>query len=227
MKILNQAKEWNEHYKNLNNLMFWPSDSFIRSMNFLKKKLPLKNLKILDYGCGNGRNSFFFDFDKDFIKKKFNYFGFDISKKAIDIARSQKKNNKFFFDTKLVIQKYDLILCIAVLDQLLSYQRKKLLEEIYSLMDKKSCLVLDVLTKNKFIDLQGLGKRVEKDTYILNNNIEKGIYQYFFNNRELKALNKKFNFIYEESLQVKNHVHDRLNKYYTRKILILKKNDKN
>jgi SAM-dependent methyltransferase len=222
----NQILEWNNHYKNLKNLMFWPSEALIRSLSFIKGKLNLK-LKILDYGCGNGRNANYFKTDPEFIKKKFDYLGFDISKNAIRLAKLKISSNKFNFDTKIKKNKFNLVLCIAVLDQMLKFQRNAALNEIYCLIDNKGYLILDVLTKNKFIHLQGLGKKIETDTYILNNSYERGIYQYFFNSGDFKNLTKKFEIIYEEDYLIKNIVFKKLKKFYSRKILILKKNEKN
>ena len=219
-----QVKEWNHHYKSENKLMFWPSEALIRSINFIKSKLSA-HVKILDYGCGNGRNANFFILDKNIFKKKFNYYGFDISKNAINIAKLKTNSKKFRFDTKIYEQKYNLILCIAVLDQMVREQREKTLDKIYDLMNAKSYLILDVLMKNKFFKLQGLGKKIEKDTFILNNKYEKGIYQFFFKNKDIQNIEKKFKIIYNENYNIECFIYKKLKKHYSRKILILKKND--
>ena len=226
-KKFDQNQLWNNHYKDINKIMLWPSEALIRSLNFLKNRFIFKSkskIKILDYGCGNGRNANLFLNDNYFKKIKFNFFGFDISKNAIKIAKSNIASKKFTFDTNFYFQKYNLILCIAVLDQLISSQRSKLLNDIFNLMNKNSYLILDVLTKNKHIKLQGLGNEIEKDTYILNNQVEKGIFQYFFKSKDIFNLNKKFKIIYEEDYQIKTFIYKKLKKFYTRKLIILKKN---
>ena len=74
---------WNNFYGDKKK---FGESSFARFV--LKKIKNKKNFKIIDIGCGNGRDSFFFS------KKKFNVTGVDISSRAI-------KRNKIFKNKKI------------------------------------------------------------------------------------------------------------------------------
>tara|TARA_B100001057_G_scaffold500688_1_gene617168 strand:- start:9564 stop:10133 length:570 start_codon:yes stop_codon:yes gene_type:complete len=78
----NQEKNyWENYYKN--NLLETPSNFSLFIMEYFKS---YNNLKILDCGCGTGRDTYFFS-------KKHNIIGIDQSYKPID-----KANCKFFIN---------------------------------------------------------------------------------------------------------------------------------
>ena len=81
---------WNNFYGDKKK---FGESSFARFV--LKKIKNKKNFKIIDIGCGNGRDSFFFS------KKKFNVTGVDISSRAI-------KRNKIFKNKNLNFLKFDI-----------------------------------------------------------------------------------------------------------------------
>ena len=81
MKKIKLIEYWNKFYdKKIIN----KESTFAK---FTYKKIKKQKGKILDIGCGNGRDSFFFN------QKGYNVTGIDISKKAIQ--KNSKKNRKF------------------------------------------------------------------------------------------------------------------------------------
>lgn len=84
--------------ENLKYLEIKPIDlnlKFYKSIVNYLKNLNLKEYKILDFGCGNGR--IFLSFEKD-LKKKITYVGFDCNKYLIEIAKKHfKQNNNVSF----------------------------------------------------------------------------------------------------------------------------------
>ena len=80
-------KFWNQGYyaPNVESFIFRFYGRFIK--NFFKKK----NLKLLDFGCGQGANLNFF------YQKNYNCYGIDISKKDIQVAKKRfpKLRKKF------------------------------------------------------------------------------------------------------------------------------------
>jgi 2-polyprenyl-3-methyl-5-hydroxy-6-metoxy-1,4-benzoquinol methylase len=84
MKKKNLVKYWNKFYK---------KKSIISESTFAKftyKKILNKKVKLLDIGCGNGRDSYFFN------KKGFHVTGIDISQKAIQKNSKNKIKNLSF-----------------------------------------------------------------------------------------------------------------------------------
>ena len=128
MKKKNLVKYWNKFYK---------KKSIISESTFAKftyKKILNKKVKILDIGCGNGRDSYFFN------KKGFQVTGIDISQKAIQKNSINKINNlsfeKFDIGKDKIKNKFDIIYCrffVHTVDELLE---NKLIELIKSSKNK-------------------------------------------------------------------------------------------
>tara|TARA_B100000965_G_scaffold391200_1_gene398976 strand:- start:389 stop:1021 length:633 start_codon:yes stop_codon:yes gene_type:complete len=128
MKKKNLVKYWNKFYK---------KKSIISESTFAKftyKKILNKKVKLLDIGCGNGRDSYFFN------KKGFQVTGIDISQKAIQKNSINKINNlsfeKFDIGKDKIKNKFDIIYCrffVHTVDELLE---NKLIELIKSSKNK-------------------------------------------------------------------------------------------
>ena len=138
----------------------------------LKKLLPFlqkKKIKtILDFGCGNGRNTFF-------LKEK----GFEVS--AIDsrqiILEIEKEFKKFNITSKYYninstkipykTNSFDTILAWRVLHRGLKNYRRKLLKELHRILRSKGYLVLAVSTERdiKLDSARRSHKEVEKNTF--------------------------------------------------------------
>ena len=128
MKKKNLVKYWNKFYK---------KKSIISESTFAKftyKKILNKKGKLLDIGCGNGRDSYFFN------KKGFQVTGIDISQKAIQKNSINKINNlsfeKFDIGKDKIKNKFDIIYCrffVHTVDELLE---NKLIELIKSSKNK-------------------------------------------------------------------------------------------
>ena len=121
-KIL--IKYWNKFYK---------KKSIIKESTFAKfthKKIINKNARILDIGCGNGRDSYFFN------KKGFEVTGIDISQKAIEKKSKNKIKNlsfkKFDIGKDKIKDKFDVIYCrffVHTVDELLESKLIKLIKD--------------------------------------------------------------------------------------------------
>ena len=121
-KIL--IKYWNKFYK---------KKSIIKESTFAKfthKKIINKNARILDIGCGNGRDSYFFN------KKGFEVTGIDISQKVIEKNSKNKIKNlsfkKFDIGKDKIKDKFDVIYCrffVHTVDELLESKLIKLIKD--------------------------------------------------------------------------------------------------
>jgi len=103
MKKNNLIKYWNQFYK---------KDSINHESTFARftlKKIDKRKPRLLDIGCGNGRDSYFFN------KKGFKVTGIDISKKAIQKNSKVLVKNlifkKFDIDKDEIKKNYDVIYC--------------------------------------------------------------------------------------------------------------------
>ena len=123
MQKNNLIKYWNQFYKK-NSISY--ESSFAR---FTLKKIKTNHSKVLDIGCGNGRDSYFFN------KKGFKVTGIDISQKAIQKNSKVLVKNltfkKFDIDKDEIKNKYDIIYCrffVHTVDELLESKLIKLIK---------------------------------------------------------------------------------------------------
>ncbi len=133
MKKKTLINYWNNFYGDKKK---FKESSFARFV--LKKIKNKKNFKIIDIGCGNGRDSLFFS------KKKFDVTGIDISDKAIkkNMIFQNKYLNFLRFDIEKnkLNKKYDIVYCRFFLHAISIDGEKKLLSLIKSI-SKKNTLV--------------------------------------------------------------------------------------
>ncbi len=135
MKKKNLIKYWNRFYKNG---LIKKESSFAR---FVYKKIKNKKGNFLDIGCGNGRDSFFFN------KKGFNVTGIDISEKAIKKNSKHKFKNlhfiKFDIGKNKIKRKYDVIYCRFFLHAIDKNLENKLITLIKSVKKNKTLVFFE------------------------------------------------------------------------------------
>jgi len=132
MKKIKLIQYWNKFYdKKIIN----KESTFAK---FTYKKIKKQKGKILDIGCGNGRDSFFFN------QKGYNVTGIDISKKAIQKNSKIKKKNiifkKFDIGKNRINRKFEIIYCRFFLHTVDHLLEKKLIHLIKK-TKKKNTLV--------------------------------------------------------------------------------------
>ena len=118
------AKEWwNPHgkFKPLHNFnpirIKYIKDNIVKDLNIKNLNKPLKNLKILDIGCGGGLLS------EPMSRLGANVVGIDASKKNIEVAKFHAKKNKLKIDYKVASPemlktkvKFDVILNMEIVE---------------------------------------------------------------------------------------------------------------
>ena len=145
--------------------------------------------KLLDVGCGNGRNTI------PFAKKGFDCYGIDLSERMIDIARQYLKTNnvsaKLFVGTSSKLpfktELFDYVLCIAMLHNLDKEGRWATLRELMRVLKPQGKMLITVWNKwqrkfffgpkEQMIPWAAEGKKYERYYYF---------YNYFELKRELK-----------------------------------------
>ena len=92
-------------------------DNIVKDFKIKSKTKPLKNIKILDIGCGGGLLS------EPMCKLGANVVGIDASKKNIDVAKFHAKKNKLKIDYKVASpemlkksMKFDVILNMEIVE---------------------------------------------------------------------------------------------------------------
>jgi tellurite methyltransferase len=136
MKKKNLQKYWDKYYdgEKLDN-----ESSFARfTLKRIKDNGPLK---LMDIGCGNGRDSFFFN------KKGFDVLGVDISSQAIQrcFINSNKnlKFQKFDIEKDTMFQKFEVIYCRFFLHAINVVAENKLIRLIKNIKKKNSLVFFE------------------------------------------------------------------------------------
>jgi SAM-dependent methyltransferase len=171
-----QTDAWEREYRNPKflTIALKPQEDILRFVKFLKKKKFDLSGKLLDLGCGTGRNSNFF------AELGFSVCGFDISKTAIDVAKKtaiEKQLSSVNYGLKNIgvafdfpDESFDLILDVTSSNSLNENERDVYIKEVYRLLKKDGyfffkglCLESDKNAKTLIKNFPGK----EKDTYFL------------------------------------------------------------
>jgi len=170
---------WESLFKNEGALWkFEPSDSAIKAMNLFKSN---GLNKILIPGCGYGRNAKLFD------DNGFDVTGIEISKSAIDIAKSNGMHCKFHHGLVTSMpfddERYDGIFCYSLLHLLNKLERKIFLKSCHNQLKGGGLMYFVVASKQ--MDFYGSGRYISKDRYKIPN----GLKVYFY---DAISLSKEF-----------------------------------
>lgn len=152
--------------------------------------------KILDLGCGKGRNLIFL------AKKGFKMYGIDYSKVGLKILKENLKKEKLKANLKLgnIFKKlpyrknfFDALISIRVIHHQKIEKIRKLIKEIERILKPGglifvTCLGREKIPKERKKDL----KFVDKRTYFILRGPERGLYHFHFNREILKKEFKNF-----------------------------------
>jgi ubiquinone/menaquinone biosynthesis C-methylase UbiE len=179
---------------------WYPDEGVVRFVaRYLQRRVGIdlydvkrKIRKVLDAGCGNGRHVVFF------AEQGFDVYGIDISEEAIKIANAwlTKKGLKAYLEVgdveKLPFKDdyFDLVISCEVLDHIPFPKAKRAMREI-----RRVCVPGGYI----FITLRstedsefGRGKKVDHNTFVLQEGYEKGIIQHYFDLHEVRELFEGF-----------------------------------
>lgn len=176
----------------------------------------LKNKKVLEIGCGIGTMGHYF------CKRGANYYGLDISKKSLEIAKHRFRtfnlNGKLIYGNCELLTKYfkkkikfDLIYSWGVLHH--TPNIKNAIKEIYKISTKNTVIKIMLYSKNSYKQI------------MINNNLDqyeraKGVpIANSFNKHEIKKLFKNFKILKLE----KDHIFPYVIKHYKKNRYIKQK----
>ena len=151
---------WNRYYSERNDMISSPS---LFAMSIAEELAPQKS--ILDLGCGNGRDSFFF------LDRGLYVTGIDASDSIINELREKTKNNdkalfvcdNFVKCTALFQRKYDYIYSRFTLHAITEKQEEELLVNIFDALKPSGKLFIEARTIHD--DLYGKGEMVAENSF--------------------------------------------------------------
>ncbi len=175
-KIMTQEHVWDKEYRNSKLLTKEnrPQSDVVRFVQFLKEdKFEIENRRVVDLGCGTGRNAFYF------AELGASPVGIEISRTALDIAQENAKNagltieyhkssigEKFNFED----EEFDIALDVTSSNSLTEPEREVYLSETHRVLKQNGYFFVKALCKDgdenaKYLIKNFPGK--EKDTYIM------------------------------------------------------------
>lgn len=199
MNIRNQELAWEREYQNpkLVTKKEEPQADVLRFFKFLKKeeKYRLESRKILDLGCGTGRNS-------NYLAEKGNsVIGIDFSKTAIKLAisRAEQKNLKVDYYLSSIASPYkadnfsiDLALDVTSSNSLNEKERAFYLNELNRVLKPGAYFFVRALAKDSNKNVKKLLSKFpgpEKDTYFIK---EMNLFERVFSREDFIDLYSKF-----------------------------------
>lgn len=188
--------------------------------DFLEQIQNKENLKLLDLGCGTGRD---LELALDLGFSKENLSGCDFSKGQLEIVKKKGFNIKISEITQLDFknEEFDVIICIAAHHHLLEKKEQiKALEEMKRVLKKTGHILLcnwfpektfleDQLKKKKFEFIDKEEKKV-KVTYTFENK-KYDRYYYLFDQEELENLCKNAGFKIKKTEVFNGNIYFELN----------------
>ena len=178
---------WNVFYKK-KSAVSKPSNFAV----FVKKFLKSYSSTIIDVGCGNGRDLFYFK------KNKFDIMGIDLSKNAVSLIKKGLKNAKdkkkiihsdfARFDYKKNVKKKFSIYSRFTWHTINEKSEETLLKKISKIPNLE---YIFVETRSDKDELCGVGKKISKNEFVTDH------YRRFINKNNLvKKIKKSFKIIY-------------------------------
>ena len=207
----NQKKsKWDDVYENNFNGMWYPSEGIIKfSARYLKRRIGVDSWqekkhveRILDAGCGIGRNVLFFQ------EQGYDTYGIDISEQAVTNGNEWLCKRKLkpslmvgsVTEIPFAEQFFDVVISDGVLDHVPFSDAKIAMNQIKRVLAKQGYLYL-TLRSSEDCEFDR-GQKIDHNSFLLENGYEKGLIQHFFDLKEINELLQDFKIIdfelYEE-----------------------------
>lgn len=223
-------EEWDNLYKHKDNFMFYPHEDVVRFVSkYIKKRVGLNEFipqarllkipKVLDFGCRIGRHVKLLD------EFKLDAYGFDLSQKAIKIAKELfDKQDLHHLTEKVIVANiidlpyddkfFNFMLSHGVVDSMPFNIAKKGLKELHRCLSDDGYIYLDLISVEDS-SFKGIYEQ------LVQNEHEKGTIQYYY---DLENINKLF----EEFFEIVEIIHNKKHNIYeksqnSRYHLVLKK----
>jgi ubiquinone/menaquinone biosynthesis C-methylase UbiE len=182
---------WESKFRNGGALWhFEPSDSAMIALETFRKN-GLNN--ILIPGIGYGRNA------RLFLDSGFSVTGIEISKSAINVARTNGLDCTIYHgsvtDMPFDDEVYDAVFCYALIHLLNKPERQQFLKSCFTQLIKNGLMIF-VITSKK-MDLFGKGKYLSKDRF----EIEPGLRAFFYDSDSIEREFTPFGLTYYKEIE--------------------------
>jgi len=185
--------EWNQILREKWYSLEEPDESVVNFVAFLKKKN--KKLRVLDLGCGAGRHQVYM------AKQGIEAHGVDLSETGLNLTKERLKRQKleaYLVKCDMGMLPYRDFCFDAVISLHTVYHQKlkgiqETISEIHRTLRKNGLLLINFLSKRTYS--YGKGAKVEENTFIEQEGIEKEVLHHFTDEEEIKRLFKNFEIV--------------------------------
>lgn len=195
-------QQWDQCWDNVENQPWYPDEQVVRflaryvarRMGFSKKEVKYNEAlsqkpRGLDLGCGKGRHVVLMS------EMDIQSYGCDISQSGLQFSKNWLDSKNLEAELKQAsIDKlpyedgfFDFVICHGVLDHCLDKPRKDSVKEVLRVLKPGGYYFFSVISEHD--SAFGQGKKVEEDTWIIEEGFEKNIPQAFFT---LDRIDKEF-----------------------------------
>jgi len=170
-----------------------PDEIVINFAKLLKREK--RKMRVLDLGCGAGRHQIFM------TKQGFETHGTDISSTGLNLTKQRlKRQNLEVYLVKcdmknlpFVESLFDAAICLHTIYHQKLKGIQETISEIQRVLQKEGSLLINFLSKRTYS--YGKGEKVEENTFMETEGIEKGILHHFTDEEEIKHLFRNFNIV--------------------------------
>lgn len=190
----------------------YPDEYVVRYLN--KKFCTGTGKRILDFGCGSGRNTVVMaDMGFEIYAVDYNEVCLELTREKLE--RLDYNNVTYLKNTRVEIPvQSDHVDCIVAWGALFYFnanEREENLQELHRVLKKDGYLFADYRTKDDF--MFGQGREIEQDLFVLNENMEHlaGINYWFCSEDEIRNLYHRNGFVIE-NLEKKEFLTDNMSR---------------
>lgn len=182
---MDQKEYWNKRFNEEG--IIWTFNPCKSALKAKEMFINLGIISILIPGAGYGRNA------KLFVDSGFIVTGIEISERAIEIARENRVNIKYFngsiLDMPFDSEKYDSIFCFNVLHLFLKEERDKVIDKFQNQLRENGYGFIVVISELE--ESFGKGEEIEQNTY----EPRKGKPVHYFTDFDLREHFKRFKIV--------------------------------
>jgi ubiquinone/menaquinone biosynthesis C-methylase UbiE len=185
--------EWNQILQEKRYSPEEPDELVISFVALLKRKKKMG--RVLDLGCGAGRHLIYI------AKQGFEAHGIDLSETGINSTKCRLKSQNLEAQIVKCHMNYlpyidscfDAVICLHTIYHQRLKGMQETISEIHRILKKKSFLLVNFLSKRTY--RYGKGEKVEDNTFVDQEGIEKGVPHHFTDEEEIRHLFKDFHII--------------------------------
>ncbi|MDH7476868.1 MAG: class I SAM-dependent methyltransferase [Candidatus Bathyarchaeota archaeon] len=185
--------EWNRILQEKRYSQEEPDKLVVNFAAFLKANKKVG--RVLDFGCGAGRHLIYM------AKQGFEAHGMDISETGLNATKRKIKNQNLEANIvkchmnflPYINSCFDAVICLHIIYHQKLEGMQKTISEIHRILKKKGFLLVNFLSKRTY--RYGKGEKVEEDTFIDPEGVERGVLHHFTDEEEIRHLLKDFHII--------------------------------